>query len=55
MALGDIVRKFISENLDTELSDMERKTDKQVAANRSGGGSGDVEDSKKLLKDMNAL
>jgi|TARA_B100000131_G_scaffold310180_1_gene341577 hypothetical protein len=55
MALGDVVRKFISENLDSELSNMERKTDKQVAANRSGGGSGDVEDSKKLLEDMNAL
>ena len=55
MALGDIVRKFISENLDGELSDMEEKTDKQVATNRSGGGSGNVEDSKKLLNDMNAL
>lgn len=55
MALGDIVRKFISENLDGELSDMEEKTDKQVATNRSGGGSGNAEDSKKLLNDMNAL
>ena len=55
MALGDIVRKFISGNLDTKLSSMEKKTDNQVAKNRSGGGSGDVEDSKKLLDDMNKL
>ena len=55
MALGDVVRKFISENLDSELSNMERKTDKQVAANRSGGGSGDVEDSKKLLERIEQL
>ena len=55
MALGDVVRKFISGNLDTKLSSMEKKTDNQVAKNRSGGGSGDVEDSKKLLDDMNKL
>ena len=55
MALGDIVRKFISGNLDTKLSSMEKKTDNQVAKNRSGGGSGDVEDTKNLLKDLDSL
>jgi len=55
MALGDIVRNFLSGNLDNRLLEMEKKTDTQVAKTRSGGGSEDVEDSKKLLEDLDSL
>ena len=55
MALGDIVRKFLSGNLDSKIADMESRTDEQVSKMRSNGGDGDVEDSKELLKSLNSL
>jgi hypothetical protein len=55
MALGDVVRKFLSGNIDNRISEMEDKTDTQVAKTRSGGGSEDVEDTKKVVDDLNAL
>jgi len=55
MALGDIVRKFLSGNLDSKIADMEGRTDEQVSKMRSNGGDGDVEDTKKLLDSLNSL
>lgn len=55
MALGDIVRKFLSGNVDNRISDMESRTDEQVAKTRSGGGSGDIEDTKNLLSSLDSL
>ena len=39
MALGDIVRNFLTRNLNKKLLEMEKKTDTQVSKTRSGGGS----------------
>ena len=55
MALGDVVRKFLSGNLDNQVADMESRTDMQVSKVRSNGGDGEVADTKKLLKSLDTL
>ena len=48
MALGDIVRNFLKSNLNDQLSELEKRTNLQITKMRSGGGSGDIEDTEKL-------
>ena len=55
MALGDIVRNFLKSNLNDQLSELEKRTNLQITKMRSGGGSGDIEDTEKLLSDLDSL
>ena len=55
MALGDIVRNFLKSNLNDQLSELEKRTNLQMTKMRSGGGSGDIEDTEKLLSDLDSL
>ena len=52
MALGDIVRNFLKSNLNDQLSELEKRTNLQITKMRSGGGSGDIEDTEKVITDF---